>query len=103
MDDLDYRLLTLLEGQSVVRPVEHTDASRRAFQAVVERLFALRDRGLIHFHENHTSKSESGDYLMVWALHDYRRRACSAEKRPRAGASSPRGLMIGRGVIERDN
>jgi hypothetical protein len=65
VDDLDYHLLTWLEGQSVFRPAEPTDASRVAFQATALRLFALRDRGLIHFLDSHTSRSESGDYLLI--------------------------------------
>ena len=66
MDDVDYHLLAWLEqGHSVFRPAERTDASRQAFQGLVGRIFLLRARGYIHFHENHVSRTEASEYLMI--------------------------------------
>ena len=66
MDDVDYHLLASLEQEhSVFRPAERTEASRQEFQRIAERVFALRSRGYIHFHPNHVSRTEAGEYLLI--------------------------------------
>jgi hypothetical protein len=66
VDDLDYHLLAWLEqGHTVFRPAERTEASRQEFQRIALRIFDLRARGFIHFRDNHVSRAESGDYLVI--------------------------------------
>lgn len=66
MDDIDYHLLSWLEqGHSVFRPAERTEKSRQDFQALAERIAGLRGRGFIHYLDNHISKTESGEYLLI--------------------------------------
>ena len=65
MDEVDYHLLSWLEQGNTVCPAERTDASRRAFRALAGRIFLLRTRGYLHFHENHVSRTEAGDYLLI--------------------------------------
>ena len=65
MDDLDYHLPAWLDSNSVFRPAEPTPVSRAEFQSMVQRIYQLRTRGLIHFLDNHVSRSEAGDYLLI--------------------------------------
>lgn len=70
MDDLDYHLLAGLEqGHAVFRPAERTEASRQEFQRIAQRIFDLRTRGLIDFRDNHVSRAESGEYLVIGPCH----------------------------------
>jgi hypothetical protein len=70
VDDLDYHLLAWLEdGHAVFRPAERTEASRQEFQRVAQRIFDLRARSLIDFRDNHVSRAESGDYLVIGPCH----------------------------------
>ena len=66
LDDVDYHLFAWIEqGHSASRPAERTDASCQVFQAVAGRIFLLRARDYIHFHQNHVSRTEAGDYLLI--------------------------------------
>ncbi len=85
LSDAEIRLLALCERGHTYRP---SDAEGEDFDALVERLRRLRDRGLLRLDEGRFMVSQAGRYLMAGPcdLTEAGRRALEQDRRlgPRA-------------------